>query len=269
MLILEFISIFFKGGDLNAEGDFLHLIIVEDLALDRERLAALIRRECAAHGESVDFSFYADGEEFEKQYRPKSCDGIFLDILLGGRNGIEIARKVRETETRLPIVFTTAERDYAVDGFAVRATDYLVKPLNLERVSRCMERLREFLAAPSSISLLETAGRGHSAPAEVPLDSILYAQCFNHAIDIHTIFKVYRTRQSFQDFMTQLPHTGRFYVCGRGLTVNLSYVERVLDNELLLKNGEKLSVSRNRMQDVRQAYAEWVVERSRKGGWAQ
>ncbi len=247
----------------------MHLILVEDLETDRDQLAALIREECASHRESVDLSFYASGEEFWERYRPKSCDGLFLDILLGGLNGVEVARKVREKEARLPIIFTTTERDYAVDGFAVKATDYLLKPLTSEKVARCMGRLREYLAAPSSISLLEPSGRGHSVPVDVALDDILYGQYLDHVMTVYTRSGVYRTRSSFQDFMAQLPHTGRFYVCGRGLVVNLSCVTRVLDCELLLKNGEQLFFSRNRRQEIQQAYAEWTVDRSRKGGWAQ
>lgn len=247
----------------------MHLIIVEDLESDRDQLAALIRQECASHKESVDLSFYASGEEFWEHYRPKSCDGLFLDIVLDGLTGIEVARKIRETETRLPIIFTTTERDYAVDGFDVKATDYLVKPLDSEKVARCMERLREYLAVPSSISLLEPSGRGHSLPVDVALDDILYGQYLDHVMTVYTCSGTYRTRSSFQGFTSQLPHTGRFYVCGRGLVVNLSYVTRVLDSELLLKNGERLFFSRNRRQDIQQAYAEWTIDRSRKGGWAQ
>ena len=247
----------------------MHLIIVEDLSFDQEKLADLLRQDCAVHGESLDLSFYASGEDFLAHYRPKSCDGLFLDIVLGGLSGIEVARRVREKEPYLPIIFTTTERDYAVDGFAVRGTDYLVKPLERPQVARCMERLREYLAAPSSVSLLGTSGRGHSAPVDVPLDDILYAQCFDHVIQVNTSSGVYRTRSSFQDFTAQLPHTGRFCVCSRGLVVNLSYVARVLDSELLLKNGDRLAFSRNRRRDVQRAYAEWTVARSRKGGWAK
>lgn len=244
----------------------MHLIIVEDLQLHREQLAKLIRDDCCRQKESVDLSFYASGEEFLARYRPRSCDGLFLDVVLGGVTGMDVARKVRESESRLPIIFTTTQRDYAVEGFAVDATDYLIKPVDAKGVARCMGRLRKFLAAPSSISLLETSGRGHCAPIDVALDHILYAQCFNHAIDVHTLSDVYHIRQSFQDFTGRLPHTGRFFVCGRGLVVNLSQVARVLENELLLKNGDRLSFSRSRRQEIQKAYADWAFARSREGG---
>ena len=247
----------------------MHLIIVEDLSFDREKLANLIRQDCAGHGEDADFSFYASGEDFIAHYRPKSCDGLFLDILLGGMTGIEVARRVRETEKRLPVIFTTTERDYAVEGFAVRGTDYLMKPLDPAQVTRCMERLREYLAAPSSISLLEPSGRGHSAPVEVALDDILYGQYLDHVMTVYARSGVYRTRSSFQSFTAQLPHSGRFCVCGRGLVVNLSQVSRVFETELLLKNGKRLPFSRKRGREIQRAFAEWTVTRSRQGGWAQ
>ena len=247
----------------------MHLIIVEDLAMDRDKLADLIRQDCDGHGERVDLSFYASGEDFLARYRPKCCDGLFLDILLDGLNGIEIAGRVRETEKHLPIIFTTRERDYALDGHAVRATDYLMKPLDGLQVARCMERLREYLAEPSSISLLEPSGRGHSAPVDVALDDILYGQYLDHVMTVYTCSGAYRTRSSFQDFTAQLPHTGRFYVCGRGLVVNMDQVTRVLEHDLLLKNGDRTSFSRNRRQEIQKAHANWFASRTRKGGWAK
>lgn len=74
--------------------NFGHLIIMEELAADREMLAELIRWA---------------------QSQPKSCDGLFLNILLGDLTGIEGARQVRAAEPHLPIIFTTAECSYAVD----------------------------------------------------------------------------------------------------------------------------------------------------------
>ena len=136
----------------------MHLIIVEDLPFDQEKLADLIRQDCASHGESVDLSFYASGEDFLAHYRPKSCDGLFLDVLLGGLTGIEVARRVREAEKRLPVIFTTRERDYAVDGFAVDATDYLVKPLEEKQFEKTMERLFASMQNAVEDSLLVQKG---------------------------------------------------------------------------------------------------------------
>ena len=99
------------------------------------------------------------------------------------------------------------------------------------------------------------------------MDEILYAQYRNHIVDVHTTLGVFCTRLSFQDFTVQLPHMGRFYVCGRGLVVNLSQVARVGSGTLLLKNGESLPFSRRRRQEVERAFTEWTFASLRKGGW--
>lgn len=244
------------------------MIIVEDLEMDRRKLAELIRADCASREELADLSFFASGEEFLARYRPRACDGLFLDILLDGLNGVQVAEKVRETEPRLPIIFTTQERDYAVEGFAVDATDYLVKPIDSAKIRRCMDRLREFLARPSSIPLLETSAWGHADPVDVPFDDILYAQYANHIMDVHTTLGVFCTRQSFQDFTAQLPRTGRFCVCGRGLVINLSQIAQIRDGALVLKNGEALSIPLRRKKEIQRAHTDWLFTRSRKGGWA-
>lgn len=246
----------------------MRLIIVEDLEMDRKTLANLLHKECARRKEGLDLSFCSSGEEFLERYRPKSCDGLFLDILLGGVTGIETARKVRQSEPRLPIVFTTRERDYAVDSYDVQAVDYLVKPLEAEKVSRCMARMRECLSAPAFLSLLEISSWGHASSVDIPFDVILYARYGNHIVDVHTTQGVFCTRLSFQDFVARLPSTGRFCVCGRGLVVNLSQVRQVGDGELWLKNGEALPFSRSRKRELQQTYTEWQFARSRKGEWA-
>lgn len=245
----------------------MHLMIVEDLATDRDLLADLVRQDCLLHRQPVELSFYPDGETFLEKFQPGTCDGIFLDILMGGLSGIDTARRLREADPLVPVIFTTTEPDFALDGFSVHAMDYLVKPLDGDKVAWCMGQLRKYLAAPAFLSIREISGWGHSTPVQIPLDDILYAQYQNHIVDIHTVSGVCCTRLSFQDFIDLLPHTGRFYVCGRGLVVNLSQVEQVGDGVMRLGSGERLLFSRSRNQELKKAFTEWVFACSRKGGW--
>lgn len=247
----------------------MHLIIVEDLELelDRENLKELIQKNCDTSHQAVDFSCYENGETFLNSYHAGICDALFLDILLNGISGIDVAEKVRRIEPRLPIIFTTTEPDFALDGFAVHAMDYLIKPLCPKKVSWCLKELQEYLSAPAFLTLLETEGRGHSSSRNVALNDILYGECQNHNMIIHTTTGTVCVRLSFQDFNARLPHTGRFLVCGRGLVVNLSYVEQVKTGKILLKDGETLPFSRSRTVQVREAFSSWLFSCSRKGGW--
>ncbi len=246
----------------------MHLAIVEDLELDCKNLKELIQKDCNANQQAVNFSCYKSGKTFLDHYHAGIYDALFLDILMDDISGIKIAENVRKIEPRLPIIFTTAEPDFALEGFAVHAMDYLVKPINSSKISWCLKELREYLAAPAFLILPEIGGRGHSSVRTIELNDILYGESQNHNILIHTVKETISIRISFQDFHTRLPDTGRFLVCRRGLIVNLSYVEQVKTGEILLKGGETLPISRRRAEEVRNAFSSWLFSRSRKGGWA-
>jgi len=253
---------------MNISGEkHMYFIIVEDLPSDRRKLMELIQSDYAGRQQQADFSCFDSGEAFLEKYRPGLCDALFVDILLGSMSGIEVARYVRGQEPALPIIFTTTEPDFALDSYQVHAMDYLIKPLNQEKLSWCLKQLREYLASNAVIELAVIDKERHSRSCTVALDSILYAQSQNHTLIVRTADSMIRTRMNFQHFLDLLPHTGRFLVCGRGIVANLSQVESVEDGVLLLKNGERLLFTKGKLAEVRKAFADWSFQRSRKGGW--
>jgi len=245
----------------------LHFIIVEDIETDRSKLAEMIKEDFRLHGQHVDLSFYESGEAFLEHYRTGACDALFLDIMMGGISGVETARRVRKAEPRLPIIFTTTEPDFALEGFSVHVMDYLVKPLEAARISWCLQELREYLAEPAFLTLSRIDGRGHSTLEQVVFDDILYGLYQSHRVNVRVVSGMIAARLSFRDFVGLLPHNGRFCVCSRGLVVNFSYVARVEDGTLFLKNGEKLLFSKKDQEKIRKAFCDWNFFRSRKGGW--
>jgi two-component SAPR family response regulator len=74
-------------------------------------------------------------------------DAVFLDHQMPGMTGMEAARKIREFHPRLPIVFTTAYAEYAVEAFEVQSTDYLLKPIAMNRLQHAVSRIRQTVSA--------------------------------------------------------------------------------------------------------------------------
>ena len=93
----------------------MHFAIVEDYPPHAEHLRGLIQADCAEHGDQADFSLFADGECFLKSFRPGLYTIVFLDIVMGKLSGLDTALKLREIDSKLPIVFITSEQDYALD----------------------------------------------------------------------------------------------------------------------------------------------------------
>ncbi|HEX2123452.1 MAG TPA: LytTR family DNA-binding domain-containing protein [Thermoanaerobaculia bacterium] len=119
----------------------LRALIVEDEPLARARLRALLGGESgvAVIGEADNTRAAA---ELVGQLQP---DLLFLDIQLPEETGIELLRTL-EANARPVVIFTTAHPQYALEAFDVSAADYLVKPLDQERVARAVERARRYIA---------------------------------------------------------------------------------------------------------------------------
>ncbi|ANA79130.1 response regulator receiver and SARP domain protein [Paenibacillus vortex V453] len=90
---------------------------------------------------------YTNPFEGRKEILSRDVDIVFLDISLPELNGIELAEQLLEQKPHLCIVFVTGYHEYAVTAFELNAVDYIVKPVQIDRVAKTMERLRSRIAA--------------------------------------------------------------------------------------------------------------------------
>src|SRR4051795_4631565 len=110
---------------------------------DEEPARGELRYLLAAHPEVEVVGEAASAVEALALAESVRYDVVFLDIELPGMTGIEVARLVLDRSERPAVVFVTAHERYAVDPFAVGAFDYLVKPVEPERLARVVERLAQ------------------------------------------------------------------------------------------------------------------------------
>ncbi|WP_208588462.1 response regulator [Gracilibacillus suaedae] len=75
----------------------------------------------------------------------KLADVVFLDIKMPELNGLELAEKILEVKPSLPIIFVTAYDEYAIQAFELNALDYLLKPVQLDRLKKTVKRIELFI----------------------------------------------------------------------------------------------------------------------------
>lgn len=246
----------------------MHFAIVEDLPMDQEHLIRLIQENFEKHNETADFDCYESGEDFLVHFRPGLYQAVFMDIMLdrAGLNGIETAEKLRSIAERIPLIFITSERDYSLQGYRVHPLDYLLKPVDAEALSWCLNEIRTFLSEPAYIDIQASLGQGQTTPKRISLDDFLYAETQNHRLIIHTLKEEIAARLSFADLMSMLPKSGRFYMSGRGLLLNFSQVSDILEDDAIhLKNGECIFCSRRKKKETKEAFVAYLFDSLRKG----
>lgn len=129
----------------------LRVLVVDDEAPAREELAYLLRRDERV----AEVGTAGDSAEALRLLQSEAFDAVFLDIRMPGLDGMDLARVLRRFAAPPPVVFVTAYDDHAVEAFDLRAVDYVLKPVRVERLEASVDRVLEHLAP----------GRGPSAAA--------------------------------------------------------------------------------------------------------
>ncbi|MFI3277687.1 MAG: LytTR family DNA-binding domain-containing protein [Rikenellaceae bacterium] len=154
------------------------------VAIDDEPIALKIITEyCNRYGgiELVTFTDPLRGVEF---VRDREVDLLFLDIEMGGVNGVELARDMVQS---MALVFTTAYAQFAIDGFDLDAVDFLHKPFSYTRFVKAVDRVRQRMQMGVVAQDEEITLKVEYRNVKLPLLSIKYIESMDNYIKVHIV----------------------------------------------------------------------------------
>jgi two-component system LytT family response regulator len=230
----------------------LRVGIIEDEFLARETLRVFLEKHC----EQVAVVFMAaeleSGIRAIKEQRP---DAVLLDIEMPGHSGMDILKLLGETPPPA-IVFTTAYGEHAVEAFGLEAVDYLLKPIDLRKLRRAVERVRERMemsAAPKDARLAIPTSSG---TLRLDMAHIIRLKAEGSYCEIHTTdhgrIMVSRKLKDVEEGLDPR----MFLRIHRSHVVNLAHVaELVRGTQALVRmaDGTELPVARERKEAVKAA----------------
>jgi len=239
--------------------------------VDDERLAVeRLKRLLEATGRVTIVGSATDPEEALEFLRTKPVDVLFLDIQMPGLTGFEL---LEQLATDVAVVFTTAYDRYAIEAFAVNSIDYLLKPIDPERLDKALDKLARFAGQPPpDVRALARELAAELAPNR-RLERIAsrvgerttvldVARIGHFAARDKLSFAVVNGREHVIDYtLNELEarlDPRRFARIHRGTIVNLAFVQELfpaVDGGVLvrLKDEQKteLSVARDRVRELK------------------
>ena len=235
----------------------LKAMIVDDEAPARSELKFLLdelgQTEVVAEAASV-----REAIEKLKEY---PCDVMFLDVNMPEATGLQLAEALQHLKFPPAVVFVTAYSEYALEAFAVDAIDYLMKPVDPERLNQALDKVQARSKPPaqshSSVERIPVVKSGRKVL--VPIDQIRYIEAKDDYSCIYTdTARFLNTITLAKLAQTLAPHG--FFRVHRGYIVNLEYVEdvEVISSGILQLGvngieGKKISVSRRRVVALKRA----------------
>lgn len=245
----------------------MHLAIVDDLESDLITLQQILADYLNPRRIVYEISLFSSGEQFLDSFRSKRYDIIFLDNQMNGISGMDVARSIRCQNSTVPIIFITIEESYALEGYSVWATDYLLKPIDKSRLFSTMNRLIGNRKIQHIIEIKESR-----IVRQLAVDDILYVRSTGHFLEIFTtqeMIKPYMTLEYFLSLLRQVGEYGdsgqglRFQNCCRGYIVSLDYVRSLEITDFILTDGSKIPISRSKYKEMQIAYANYLFKRTR------
>jgi len=178
-------------------------------------------------------------------------DLVFLDINMPEISGISFAKSINKD---IKIIFTTAYRDYAVEGFELQAVDYLLKPIAFERLLKAVNTYFEVYSDSQKtvIEQPETNNfmfvRSDRKMIKIDFDSIAYVESYSDYIKIHLNSETIVTRETISAIEAKLP-TQKFLRIHRSFIISIDNISSFTNDHITI-NNKALPISRSYKKDV-------------------
>lgn len=200
------------------------------LIVDDEPLSRDVLRKYISEVKDLDLvAQCSNAAEASHELNLTRVDIIFLDINMPGLSGISFARSLRKSPL---IIFTTAYPEYAVEGFELDATDYLVKPYSFERflkaVNRALERLQENQTEETEGKILVKADKKLYA---LLFSEILLIEGQGDYIRIRTPRENLVVHDTMKRFFARLPEES-FMRVHKSYVINLEHIAYIEGNQV-------------------------------------
>ncbi len=242
----------------------LRAVIVDDEPLARDLLDALL----AEHEDIQVVAKCQNGREAISCLQSTGVDLLFLDVQMPNIDGFDLLEHVGR-EYLPPTVFVTAYQEHAVRAFDVHAVDYLTKPLDAERLTTALKRVREKIAAKlalltqeqftAMLSGLRNSEESRSYPSRflvkdgekeilLPVEKVDWVEAAQYYCCLHTNGRQYMLRETITDLSNRLSPT-QFVRIHRSSIVNLDRVREIYrdghgEGSIVLTDGTMLRMSK-------------------------
>lgn len=223
---------------------------------DNQRDAEYVRNIVKDWAEQMEFDLiiehFPSAESFLFRYaEDKPWDILLLDIEMQEMDGVNLAKKIREVDETVQIVFITGFPDFVGEGYEVAALHYLMKPVHKEKLYTVLDR------AIKALLNKENSEKTIVLPTEegfrrVAVQEIMYAESFAHNVKVTTKSECFLVRMSISNIEEMLGEG--FVRCHRSYLVGIKNVARISKTEVILDSGKTLPLSRGAAAGVQKAF---------------
>lgn len=235
----------------------IKVAICDDQAVYSNYINKVIHKIAKRENISVSVNIFESGEDLLENFNKNNHDYniVFSDILMGGITGVDVAREVKKFNKSIQIIFVSVSMDYVFDGYDVGALNYILKPINEEKLEE------QFLKAVSNI--VDKKDRDlfyvnkKSLIRTVDINSIMYFKVTNRIITLvseHETMEFYdkldNIEKKLKEYFFVKPH--------RSYLINCKFIDEIEKTSVKMKNGQIIPISRLNTKAVKEKFIDYL-----------
>ncbi|WP_310604256.1 LytR/AlgR family response regulator transcription factor [Anaerosporobacter sp.] len=231
------------------------IAICDDSKADTDYISTMVSNWAELSHNKVNIKTFTSAEEFLFHYADNTdYDILLLDIEMGKMDGIELAKKIRDENNSIQIVFITGFPDFIAEGYEVSALHYLIKPVPADKLWRVLDKAAQNLQKFAKHVIFNLGGK----TIRVEVCNIVLIEAFAHSCTVTTTSDEFQIRTSISDIEKMFGD--EFIRCHRSYIVGIRYIKSISKTEIILDNGITVPLSRNNYNMVNQAFIRYFRE---------
>lgn len=191
--------------------------------------------------------------EIEKGIIP---DILFLDVVMPGQNGMDVAKEIRQYDTNMKIIFLTSSPEFAVESYSVGAYFYQLKPIWEESFFRLMDSVLAECEKKKKNSLIL---RSKDGITRIDLQQLEYCEVLGRKLLFHLENgAVLESAGSLDDLAGQLMQYSNFFRPHRSFLVNMEYIQNISSRSIKMVNDAEIPIPHGKCSEIKNTYMEYA-----------
>ena len=188
-------------------------------------------------------------------------DVLFLDVIMPGENGIDVAEEIRNYDSNIKIIFLTSSNEFAVQSYIVHAYFYQLKPVEEESFFRLMDSVLATCEKEQRSCLVIKCKNGISCidPKKLEYCEVICRTLYLHFVD----GTVLETIGSMDELSRQLTSYGGFIRPHRSYLINLEYVQNIFCRSMTMSCQAEIPIPRGKYNEIKNAFLKYAFENRR------
>lgn len=205
-------------------------------------------------GQRLDIKSFYNAEDLFDYLKKNDCDLILLDIELVKMNGVELGRLIRNelNDHSTQIVYISAKNSYDRQLFDVQPLNFLPKPIDKNKLFKSIDLTAFLMKGKERVFVFENKPRIY----RIKLNDILYFESSDHYYKVVTMSGTYEFKSTLSEIMEQISDS-RLIQVHRSYIINYDNSVQTKYEEVIMSNGERIPISRDRRKAVKKLFIEW------------